>query len=458
MVPSRQAIYLTAFAVVAVYFLVWPLWRAQFPLEIWPTESWSAYFDVAAAHGRPIYPSPDLLIANNYPPLSFYVIGTLARLLACDPIALGRVLSVVALGAIGIEIALAATLLGAGRAWGAVGGLWFVAIMAHVSTSYVGASDPQLAGQAIMGAGLVWFIARDRAGRSCFGPLLLMVAAGFWKHNIVAIPLTAVAWLTLRGGARSYRAILVSGVAALAGLALCRAVFGPEFLANLLEPRAYGLSFIVPHLGHLQWLAAAAVVWLSWVVGAGRDDAARFTALHVGISLTACIVQWSGDGVAQNAEFDPMIALGIGIGVALGRCGETALARRLGVGGTRDLAALVLLVRLVASERQEPALVMFSPTFRAEFVASAAVAGAEAARAAAVAGDLFCDNKTICWMAGKRFAVDEFKVEQMVATGAATPQQIDDLLRSRGITRFTCDPRAAAYNTTQLATKAARGR
>lgn len=457
MATPRQAIYLAAFAVVALYFLIWPVWRAQFPLEIWPTESWSAYFDAAAAHGGTIYPASDQLIANNYPPLSFYGIGWLARLFG-DPIAVGRVVSVLALGALGVEIALAAAALGAGLAWGAVGGLWFVALMAHVSTSYVGASDPQLAGQAIMGAALVWFIACDRAGRSCLGPLLLMVFAGFWKHNIVAIPLTAVIWLAGRGGARSYVAIALSGAAAALGLLLCRSVFGPEFFANLLEPRAYGFGLIVPHLGHLQWLAAAALVWLAWIVAAPRNEAARLTALHVGISLVVCIAQWSGDGVAQNAEFDPMIALAIGVGLALGRCGETALARRIGTSRARDLAVIVLLVRLLATDRQEPALVLFSPTFRAEFAASAVAAHADAARAAAVAGDLFCDNKTICWMAGKPFAVDEFKVEQMVATGMATPAQIDDLLRRRGITRYICDPRAAAYNTTQIATRAARGR
>lgn len=457
MATRRQAIYLGAFTIVALYFLIWPVWRAQFPLEIWPTESWSAYFDVAAAHGGTLYPSSDQLIANNYPPLSFYAIGWLARAFG-DPIAIGRVLSIVALGAVGIEIALAAAALGAGLAWGAIGGLWFVALMAHVSTSYVGASDPHLAGLAIMGAGLVWFIARDRAGRSCIGPLLVMVVAGFWKHNIVAIPLTAVIWLLIRGGARAYLDIALSAAAAAVGLVLCRLAFGPDFIANLLAPRAYGVALIVPHLGHLQWLAAAALVWLLWFLGARRSIAASFTALHIGISLVSCIVQWSGDGVAQNAEFDPMIALGIGVGVALSRCGETSFARRFGVDRTRDLAVILLLVRLLASERQEPALVLLSPTFRAEFEASAAAARADAARAASVPGDLFCDNKTICWMAGKPFAVDEFKVEQMVAIGAATPQQIDALLRSRGITRYTCDPRAAAYNTTQLATKAARGR
>lgn len=457
MAAPRQAIYLTAFAVVAIYFLIWPAWRAQFPLEIWPTESWSAYFDVAAAYGRTIYPPQDQLVANNYPPLSFYVMGALARIFG-DPIAIGRVLSFVALVALAVEIALAVVALGGAAAWGAIGGLWFVAIMAHVSTNYVGSSDPQLVGQAIMGAGFVWFIARHRAGRACLGPLLAMVVAGFWKHNIVAMPLTAVIWLAWHGGSRAWRDILVSAGAAVAGLVLCRLVYGPDFIANMLEPRLYGLGLIVPHLGHLQWHAVAALLWLFWFVAAQRDAAAWLTALHIGIGLATCIVQWTGEGVAQNAEIDVMIAVGIGLGLALARSAETPLARRIGVRRVRDLAILLLLIRLVASERQEPALVMLSPSFRAQFHASAEVARSEARRAAAVPGDLFCDNKTICWMAGKPFAVDEFKVEQMVSTGAATWPEVEDLLRRRGITRFACDPRTAAYDTTQLATRIALGR
>src|SRR5258708_497815 len=31
------------FGCFAIYFLIWPIWRAQFPLEIWLTEGWNAY-------------------------------------------------------------------------------------------------------------------------------------------------------------------------------------------------------------------------------------------------------------------------------------------------------------------------------------------------------------------------------------------------------------------------------
>ncbi|GAH71182.1 unnamed protein product, partial [marine sediment metagenome] len=33
--------YFGVFGLVAGYFLIWPVWRAQFPLEIWPTEGWN---------------------------------------------------------------------------------------------------------------------------------------------------------------------------------------------------------------------------------------------------------------------------------------------------------------------------------------------------------------------------------------------------------------------------------
>jgi hypothetical protein len=103
------------------------------------------------------------------------------------------------------------------------------------------------------------------------------------------------------------------------------------------------------------------------------------------------------------------------------------------------------------STRQEPAWVLFHPDFRAAFHTATAVVAMEASRAAAVPGPLYCDNKIICRLAGKPFAVDEFKLEQMVAIGAATPEQVARLLGSRGIARFSSDQRTFAYSVTQMA-------
>ena len=66
-------------ALLAVYFMVWPVWRAGFPIEIAQNEGWNAYHADAAMGAAALYPPTDTLIVNNYPPLSFYVVGALAK-------------------------------------------------------------------------------------------------------------------------------------------------------------------------------------------------------------------------------------------------------------------------------------------------------------------------------------------------------------------------------------------
>jgi hypothetical protein len=118
-------------AVLAVYFMVWPLWRAGFPIEIDLNEGWNAYLADAAMGAGPLYPPADTLIVNNYPPLSFYVVGGLAQVLVGDALYVGRALSLLAVAGLGGLIAAAIRQLGGGMAGAAVGGLWFIAIMAR---------------------------------------------------------------------------------------------------------------------------------------------------------------------------------------------------------------------------------------------------------------------------------------------------------------------------------------
>ena len=94
--PTRAPnILIWSLAGLAALFLVWPVWRAFLPLEIWGNEGWNAYHADAAMRGAQLYPPPDGLVANNYPPLSFYIIGAIGRLIG-DPILAGRLLSLVA--------------------------------------------------------------------------------------------------------------------------------------------------------------------------------------------------------------------------------------------------------------------------------------------------------------------------------------------------------------------------
>jgi hypothetical protein len=442
----RSSVYLLMLSFAAIYFLVWPIWRAQFLIEIWPTEGWNAYLQDAAASGQRLYPATDGLVGNNYPPLSFYAIGYLGRIFG-DNLLVGRALSLVSLAALGIEVFLAVRLLVADRTAAAAGALWYLAIMAHNSTTYVGTNDPQIAGEAIMGAALVWFLARERDGKSAIAPLLLMVVGGFWKHNIIGIPVTAIAWLFINHGRRAIGTALISAAAALAGLAACGAIFGPAFFSNLLATRQYAFANVLTNIGHLQWSALAFAIWLAWGLTDRGSVAARFTSLHITVSLFACVLQWFGHGVSGNAEFDFILALGIGVGVTFARIERLWFAKIFGAARARDVMILALVMRLLVSGRQETALLVLSEQFRSSVAASERNVIDDVARVVDIPGDVSCTVKVVCRLAGKRFVHDEFKTEELVATGSATEADIAAMLRSRGITPFIGQtPKGAAIN------------
>ena len=456
-------------AVTAIYFLIYPAWRAQFFIEIWFTEGWNAYFQDAAAIGGRLYPEPGALTVNNYPPLSFYAIGLLGKIFG-DNLFVGRAISLVAVIVVSCEIFCCVRTLVGGIAGPAIGSLWYLAIMCHGFTSYVGADDPQLAGEAIMCGGLALFLARERAGSSVLVPLLIMVVGGFWKHNMIAIPFTAIIWLFMRRGHAAWRPVLLSGFATAGGLAVCAAIFGADFFSNILHPRHYSIDHVIGNIGHLQWSALAMVIWLGWAlptrsterfpakwmpvrvkktrqkkepeprsdsIGTERALAAKFTLVHVPIALAACILQWFGDKVFGNAEFDLMIALGIAVGASF----ETIRTfRYFGVTAAKIAMVSLLTLRLLATDRHEPLLILFDPSFRAQFEANERATYKEVREVAGIEGLVFCSNKIVCRAAGKPFAVDDFKVEEMVATSAISAQDLARLLQKQQITTFKNDP------------------
>ena len=429
-------------ALLALYFLVWPVWRAQFPLEIAQNEGWNAYHADAAAGGGVLYPSPDTLIVNNYPPLSFYVLGYLGKIFG-DPLYVGRVLSLVSTLGLGALIARVVLQLGGGSAGAAIAALWFIATMARSYSRFVGMDDPQLTGQLVMLSALAWFLARDKAGKSAEPPILLMALAGFWKHNIIAMPATVLAWLWLRDGWRAWRPTAIGAAAAVVGVAICVAVYGDVFVTNLLTPRPYRIMRAVGGIGRAQWIIPALAIWALWAWGERRTPAARFTGVWIGIAFAVFVVQWGGEDILDNAQFDLVIATAVGLGVAFDRIAATDFARRCGVTVARATVVLILVVRLLATARTEPFLILFDPAYRAEFYINAQAAREDAARVAAVPGPVACTVKIVCRMAGKPYVWDDFRTDMMIYSGAAKGLDAPGLIRQHGLTYYENDPRAA---------------
>jgi hypothetical protein len=78
------------FLIMAVLYGAWIVWRMFLPLELEDNEPWNGWQAQAAMGARALYPAKDALIVNNYPPLSFYLVGGLSRVLSVSPIFAGR--------------------------------------------------------------------------------------------------------------------------------------------------------------------------------------------------------------------------------------------------------------------------------------------------------------------------------------------------------------------------------
>ena len=182
-----QAILIWSIALLAALFLVWPVWRAFFPMEIWGNEGWNAYQADAAMRGAAqLYPPSDGLVANNYPPLSYYVMGWLGRLFG-DPLYVGRAVSILSTLGISAAAAVVVRQFGGSRAGTLIAGFWFVATLARFFEFYVGMNEPQLFGLAVMSAGFAWFFKRHAQGRAVEPAILLMVLAGFIKFSSTGV-------------------------------------------------------------------------------------------------------------------------------------------------------------------------------------------------------------------------------------------------------------------------------
>ena len=149
-------------AFLCVLYAAWPVWRAFFPMEIDLKEPWNAYHSDAVFGQGVLYPDLNGLIANNYPPLWYYLTGALSQL-GVDTIYLGRALSFVAILVLVAAIALCIRQFKAAWPGAILGGLFFFGIMVRYADWYVAMNDPHVPALAIMMVALVWFLRRDPA-------------------------------------------------------------------------------------------------------------------------------------------------------------------------------------------------------------------------------------------------------------------------------------------------------
>src|SRR6516162_4679034 len=387
--------------VIAMWSFAWPVYRAFLNVEIENNEGWNAYFADAAMGKMPLYPSTHQLITNNYPPLSFYIVGLVGRFVG-DPVLAGRLLSLVAMVGIATAIALSVRRLGGSGVAARISAAFFVATMSRFFISYVGMNEPQLFGEAIMAFAFLGFLVARSNDRGYVGPVLVMALAGFVKHNIIAMPLTAFLWLGLHRRREAVKCFCVAATGIMAGTAICYALFGRNLFLGILSPRHYSLKRALRIFGELEWVSVGLLASLYNAWARRHDASVQLCSWLIAISLGSYFLQKSGAGVDTNAQFDLVIAVAMGFGLAFTQISLWPVARRLRSDQAQAILLLAVCVRLLVSKQLQPVRLVFDHSFKNEIAMREQAMTDSVERVRQITGDVLCPV-LVGYRAGKPF-------------------------------------------------------
>ncbi len=395
-------------AILLVFLYGFFAWRSTLPLLLNFNEGWNAYFAEAARAGA-LYPPPCAAITNNYPPLSFLLVGALTRIVP-DAIFAGRIVAWVALAAVALFLYAIPRASGADRVAALFAPILFLGMLAVQFHHYIGVDDPQMLGHALSLAGLLLLV-RDDGKPSAIGAALLVAVGLFVKHSLLGIPIAASLWLLRYQPRRGLVFVVVLAFAGITGLAATYGAFGYNFVAGLGAPRVWSAvrayRYTILYLFPVQVpLALPALILLRPM----RDRHAALLLLYAVASLMVGALGAAGSGVSHNAFFDLFLAVSLAGAHALTRfsatLGSGARAPRLLTISITG-GALVLLGLLNAPRD----VILVRPWVR-ETLAEAARVRATVAVLRVEPDPVICEDLALCYWAKRGFAVDIFNQYQ----------------------------------------------
>jgi hypothetical protein len=291
--------------------------------------------------------------------------------------------------------------------------------MSRFFMPYVGMNEPQLFAEAIMTFAFLGFLRARSNDRGYVGPVLVMALAGFVKHNIIAMPVTVFLWLSLHRRRQAVKCFCVAAIAITTGIAICYALFGRNFFFNILTPRDYSLKRALHIFGELEWVSVGLLACLYNAWARRHDASVQLCSWLIAIALGSYFLQKGGAGLGRNAQFDLVIAVSMGLGLAFTKISLWPMARRLRSEQAQAILLLAVCARLLASKQLQPVRLIFDSSFRNEIVTRERVMTDSVERVQRIPGDVTCGrNMLINYRAGKPFVVDEFNAEQRILAGA----------------------------------------
>lgn len=405
----------------ALVLALYPLIRAFFDFEIDFNEGWNGYFQLRALAGQPLYSGYPPYFANNYPPLSFYLVGAVGNVIG-DPVLAGRLVSLAAVAGIALACGHIVRAAGGGKWERLLAMATCVLLFAAFATDYLGMDDPQLLGQAFA----TWALAVHLGGAPCLRRTLLtaglVTVSVMTKHNLVLVPLLITADVLLRGPGRTRLAWIGSG-AALAALSFGLLwALAPAALGQILASRTWEVDraflFTIEILARYQ--APLAVIGAGLYAARRRRPAGLVLAYL--IAAVALGAAWSGGaGTDINVFFDITIALAIGAGLS-------AIELRDRAFGPRPLALFALLANAGALFFAPQALGRFGVDMAGEMADRERLFREDTAWLGARSGKIVCQSQLLCLRSGKPLFYDSFNATQAMRAGTLPKDTLTGML------------------------------
>ena len=386
-------------------------------------EGWNAYWAHAAWQGGYLYPKPGSAVVDNYPPLSFYLVGALGGLLG-DDIWAGRIIALLSLLLLPVDIFALLASFEIEHGICIFAAALFGAVFVVLAPDYVAMDDPQLLGQALILTALT-VMCRQRFNPTALAiGALLMMLGGLTKQLLIATPIAVTLWMGARCRHRLVWWLLAGVVSTALASVVLQLCFGRLIFEDLISPRTYsqvealkGTFRALRHMPLMPLFVAFTIpIAFSRNASKGMRDLATFASIYGMVATAIGIFASGGAGVDKNAFFDLAIA-GCLAGAAVLQYlsdSEPVISHfRSNSGLTTVLVGTCAVFYTVHAVRALP-----EDWQRARTAGSREQAAMSLIQHLRVSGTskVACETLSLCYWAGAPFVVDFFNLGQELAT------------------------------------------
>jgi hypothetical protein len=408
--------------------LIFPVVRAFYRFGINYNEGWNVYTTQAAMqHQRLYYPKYGWTTVN-YPLLSFYLVGFASHLFG-DYLVTGRLLSLAALLASCVLVALIIKKLTGGWGPAVFGGALCLALFCSQIVDYVAMDDPQMLAHPFFLLGLWLYLAKPPSTKRIAGIASLFAVGGNIKQNLLPAPISVLFDLFLTSTSKAVRFMVIGGALLAVSIGFNTLLGGPYFVSHLLTSREYSsvrlrtvfLSFYLP----MGLPLAISAFWSIWQL---QNKQTRVISFYFFSSLLIGIIFGGGKGVSDNTFFDNLFAMSIIMGACLDSLWKAPIAL-LGKGGWYRFLTPILLYSCV--------FMMFGlwgpnlPNMFAALPQRQKAFQTEVSFLLQQPGPAICETLILCYDAGKPYLLDPFNSRRLEMLGKLNSKEIVDQITER---------------------------